>query len=71
MKSKILVLCFLQKVATLPNCGHDKLAMLPEFGHGNKATIPNRVGAYPSPINPTPIIFVPKILCPIIFVCVL
>ena len=38
-----LVLHFLQKVATLPNFGHDKLAMLPKFGHGNRATLPNRV----------------------------
>ena len=38
-----LVLRFLQKVATLPNFGHDKLATLPKFGHGNRATLPNRV----------------------------
>ena len=37
-----LVLHFFQKVAMLPNFGHDKLAMLPKFGHGNKATLPNR-----------------------------
>ena len=30
-KDTSLMLCFLQKRATLPNCGHDKLAMLPEF----------------------------------------
>ena len=42
-KGTSLVLCFLQKVATLPNFGHDKLAMLPKFGHGNRATLPNCV----------------------------
>ena len=42
-KGTSLVLRFLQKVATLPNFGHDKLAMLPKFGHGNRATLPNRV----------------------------
>ena len=28
------MLRFLQRVATLPNFGHEKLAMLPKFGHG-------------------------------------
>ena len=37
-KGTSLVLRFLQKVATLPNFGHDKLAMLLKFGHGNRAT---------------------------------
>ena len=42
-KGTSLVLRFLQKVATLPNFGHDKLAMLPKFGHENRAMFPNRV----------------------------
>ena len=42
-KGTSLVLRFLQKVATLPNFGHDKLATLPKFGHGNRAMLPNRV----------------------------
>ena len=42
-KGTSLALRFLQKVAMLPNFGHDKLAMLPKFGHENGATFPNRV----------------------------
>ena len=42
-KGTRLVLCFFQKVATLPDFGHDKLAMLPKFGHGNRAKLPNHV----------------------------
>ena len=37
------MLRFLQKVAILPNFGHDKLEMLPKFGQGNRATLPNHV----------------------------
>ena len=42
-KGPSLVQCFLQKVATLPNFGHEKLAMLPKFDHGNRAMFRNRV----------------------------